>query len=115
MQLFTQFRRIIIKTNNLLKSRQKLLIRSITYPQQKKKKRVVEEQNDNSVSSFEENINTTTPPPKVYKKKRKALTMYESMQKMKTPSSPQERKQKWASSFASFFGKYYIRRDINND
>ena len=114
MQLFTQFRRIIIKTNNLLKSRQKLLIRSITYPQQKKKKRVVEEQNDNSVSSFEENINTTTPP-KVYKKKRKALTMYESMQKMKTPSSPQERKQKWASSFASFFGKYYIRRDINND
>ena len=112
MQLFTQFRRIIIKTNNLLKSRQKLLIRSITYPQQKKKKRVVEEQNDNSVS--EENTNTTTPP-KVYKKKRKALTMYESMQKMKTPSSPQERKQKWASSFASFFGKYYIRRDFNND
>ena len=111
MQLFTQSRRIIIKTNNLLKSRQKLLIRSITYPQ-KKKKKVIEEEEQNNVVS-EENTNTTKTP-KVYKKKRKALTMYECSKKMKTPSSPQERKQKWASSFASFFGKYYIRRDKNN-
>ena len=100
MQLLTQSRRIIIKTNNLLKSRQKLLIRSITYPQ-KKKKKVIEqnEQNDN----IEETIT-----PKIYKKK----SMYESMQKkMKTPLSPQERKQKWATSFASFFSKYYISKN----
>tara|TARA_B100000686_G_scaffold149366_1_gene156660 strand:+ start:196 stop:537 length:342 start_codon:yes stop_codon:yes gene_type:complete len=112
VQLFTQSRRIIIKTNNLLKSRQKLLIRSITYPQ-KKKKKVIEEEEQNNVVS-EENTNTTKTP-KVYKKKRKALTMYECSKKMKTPSSPQERKQKWATSFASFFGKYYIRRDIKNN
>jgi len=100
VQLLTQSRRIIIKTNNLLKSRQKLLIRSITYPQ-KKKKKVIEqnEQNDN----IEETIT-----PKIYKKK----SMYESMQKkMKTPLSPQERKQKWATSFASFFSKYYISKN----
>jgi len=103
VQLLTQSRRIIIKTNNLLKSRQKLLIRSITYPQKKKKKVIEQNEQNEQNDNIEETIT-----PKIYKKK----SMYESMQKkMKTPLSPQERKQKWATSFASFFSKYYISKN----